>query len=65
MCHERRWDDFRGNGATSKMKIIYCCEVCSEFDTSKSGMLAHMETHLRKYTVEAKTGKCTLVEMTQ
>ena len=46
-------------------KIIYCCEVCSEFDTSKSGMLAHMETHLKKYTVEAKSGRCTLVEMPQ
>ena len=42
-------------------KIIYCCEVCSEFDTSKSGMLAHMENHLKKYAVEAKSGKCFLV----
>ena len=45
------------------MKIIYVCTVCSDFDTSKSGMLAHMETHLNKYKVEAKSGKCELVEI--
>lgn len=47
------------------MKIIYLCEFCSEFDTSKSGMLSHMETHLKKYGVEAKSGKCFLIDIDQ
>lgn len=48
-----------------KEKIIYFCETCCEFDTSKRHMIAHMEKHLKKYQVEAKTGKCILVEMNE